>query len=77
MGSEQKSYIHKSIYINLGYLGLVNIKSLKVDMEFLQKMDVQLVVGIAVAVLAAGVGAAYVISSKKSKGLDLHSLLLV
>lgn len=38
------------------------------DLELLQKMDVQVIVGVAVAVLAVGAGAAYLLSSKKPKG---------
>ncbi|EOY10437.1 NADH:cytochrome B5 reductase 1 isoform 2 [Theobroma cacao] len=38
------------------------------DLEFLQSVDVQILVGVAVAVLAIGVGAAYLFSSRKSKG---------
>ncbi|GLT26242.1 hypothetical protein SLA2020_013240 [Shorea laevis] len=38
------------------------------DMESLQSLDIQILVGVAVAVLAIGVGAAYLFSSKKSKG---------
>ncbi|KAJ4721357.1 NADH-cytochrome b5 reductase [Melia azedarach] len=38
------------------------------DMEFLQNVDVQLLVGGAVALVAIAVGAAYLFSSKKPKG---------
>lgn len=37
-------------------------------MDFLQSTDVQIVVGVAVALLAIGVAAAYLNYSKKSKG---------
>lgn len=42
------------------------------DMEFLQNVDVQLLVGGAVALVAIAVGAAYLFSSKKPKGLTFH-----
>lgn len=38
-------------------------------MEFLQTLDTQIIVGVAVALVAIGAGAFYFYSSKKSKGL--------
>nr|AAV69019.1 NADH:cytochrome b5 reductase [Vernicia fordii]AAV69021.1 NADH:cytochrome b5 reductase [Vernicia fordii] len=38
------------------------------DLEFLQTLDVQILVGVAVAVLAIGIGAVFLFSSKKPKG---------
>lgn len=47
------------------------------DMEYLQNLDVQLLVGGAVAVLAIAVGAAYLFSSKKPKGLTFNSICYI
>ncbi|KAG4135770.1 hypothetical protein ERO13_D08G237500v2 [Gossypium hirsutum] len=38
------------------------------DLEFLQSMDIQILVGVAVAALAIVVGAVYLFASTKSKG---------
>lgn len=40
-------------------------------MEFLERPDAQLIIGVAVAAVAVGATAYFYLSSKKSKGSDL------
>lgn len=46
------------------------------DLEFLQTLDGQILLGVAVAAVAIGIGAIFLFSSKKPKGLTSYWTLL-